>query len=281
VVRSLPKLGSLFDRAAHILVINARSFAICMSPAVALSLVAWTLKPGALTAESIQNSNGDISAYIRVVYLYAGASSVAAFSQWVCAATVMIGMRWAERGYSPRPLTWLAIGTRRIPSLLITFLLPIVPALIPFCLLILTVLDQYRMVGDINSFDPASFAAGVQAARQEIWAVALLGLIGVPFSFLATAGVMLGDYTARRAIRWAMCQTFSRVMGKRVIALSCAVIAVLVAHGMMETVADFATEYVPSAVIIWHFIEVVADAAFDAYIAAVIALAWLTEYLAP
>jgi hypothetical protein len=261
------------------LVSNAAAFAICMAPALVMNILASALKP--VDAWPLLSSHGDVDIYLRAALVYVGVSVLASFSQWICASAVMIGMRWAERGYPPKPLTWMEVSSRRIPSLFFTFLLPVIPALIPLCMWIATEQHIDKILGDVNTFDLASMRSLIQAESYEGWAAVALALFGVPFACLATASMMLGDLSAPRAILVAIRQAFSRMHYKRALALSLATVCAFVAGGMVNMVVSVATQYVPAATVVWNLIQNAIDAAFLAFVAAVFALAWLTGYISP
>src|SRR5579864_3485011 len=213
---TFPRLGAIFDRAVHLLVRNAVPFAVCMSPAIVLSILASAADPGSLSAEEVIGANGDVSSYERAYWLFSGALIVATFAQWVCAAAVMIGVRWLLRGYPPSPLTWMLVGIARTPALLLTFLLPTLPMVVP---LILIGTTAYRLSQAIAN-DPDSLDFQIGLLRYESLGVVVLGVIAVPLAGVASAVVVLDGLRPVRAVVVAMRTCFSRTQFKRFLALS-------------------------------------------------------------
>jgi hypothetical protein len=275
------RLAVIMDRALHLLISNGAPIAICMAPAVLLNVAALALYPGDVVPAAVSSDNVSTSPYFRAYLVFAGAVALATFSQWVCASTVMLGVRWIERGYPPKPLVWLRIGFQRTPALLVTFVLPIVPALVPLCLYLMSLYRLYQMIGSIHAIDPTSLEFQLEALPYEVWGAVVLGALGLPLAYLATAGVILGDLTAFRAVAAAVRCSFSRKQIKRFLAFSFAVVALVSAQWSAETVLRLGTQYMPSAEIAWHAIQYVVELAFTAYGAVLVALAWLSGFIGP
>jgi hypothetical protein len=117
--------------------------------------------------------------------------------------------------------------------------------------------------------------------RYDEIVATLFSVLGIPVAYLASAGVILGDLSAFEAVSASVRWTFSRRHVKRFLPLALAIFALLAAQWSMETVVSIVSQYLPMAAMIWGLIRDVVDAAFAAYGAAVVAVAWLSGYFGP
>lgn len=245
-----------------------------MAPAAVTQLAAflgpWFPEP----PESVAASDFAPSAI-----LFVGVSATLGFIQWFCAASLMCGVSAMSLGQPTQPISWLSTGLKRWAALATTFLIPVAAAAVLWVPLAFTMVRLNQIISGIRFITPLSLDFQLEAMRYEMLGALLIFAVGIPFAWITTAEVILGQSRLLPAAMTVLRACFSRAGAARFLGLSASIYALWGVFLGIAALAETIDRFFPNPRIVANTIEVVAGVAVGAFIAVVVALARSEGYL--